>query len=226
MTERAVPSSRAGIPGRVWNWQPASQTVSMALFVTLFAVMTVFLAGTARFVLAGLILRGLEVAFGGVLLAELSPQIMLRADLIRIWHGVKFTNIGISQIAGIGMLYIHTPGYGGYWQLIIWRDDESIETTEVLYLRGKRPRLASGKGPRWVRQANYDPVAASQIPALDASRAARVGRDIYQRVLAAQGPGGQLAARHLESHRHPVRLRQYEQVIAYWSPDGQTGRCH
>ena len=198
----------------------------MALYVVLVACMTLLFAGTAGSVLAGLVLGGLELALGGVLLAALTPLIMLRADLIRIWHGFKFTNIGISQIAGIGMLYIHTPGYGGYWTLTLWRDDESIETTGVTYLRGKRPRLAPGKGPRWVRQANYDPVAASQIPALDASRGASVGKDICQRVLAAQGPDGQLAARHLECQPHPLRLRQYELVIAYWSPDGQAGRCH
>ena len=63
------------------------------------------------------------------MLAALSPLIMLRADEIRIWHGFRFTNIGMNDIAGIGMLYAHTTGYGGDWRLIVWRDYGSMERT-------------------------------------------------------------------------------------------------
>lgn len=61
-----------------------------------------------------------------------------------------------------------------------------------------RIHLAPGKGERWVRQATYDPLASTEIPALNESRAAAVGRDVCQRVLAAQGHDGKLARRHLE----------------------------
>ena len=50
--------------------------------------------------------------------------------------------------------------------------------TEFTYLLGRSPRLAPGKGRwNWARQANYDPVASSEIPAMNASRPAAVGRD-------------------------------------------------
>jgi hypothetical protein len=41
------------------------------------------------------------LSLGAIPFAALSPQIMLRPDEIRIWHGFRFTNIGISEIAGI-----------------------------------------------------------------------------------------------------------------------------
>jgi len=193
----------------------------------LLAYMTILVVGVAGSARIGLILGGIELSLGAFTLAALSPLIMLRADEIRIWHGFRFVNIGMSEIAGTGMLYAHTAGYGGSWCLTIWRDDGSNETTGFTYLRGRSPRLAPGKGARWnwARQATYDPVASSQIPALNASRAATVGRDICKRVLAAQGPTGQLATRHLEKHQAPIRLAPYTQVIAYWSPDGQCGHC-
>jgi hypothetical protein len=98
--------------------------------------------------------------------------------------------------------------------------------TEFTYLLGRGPRLAPGKGRwNWARQANYDPVASSEIPALNASRPAAVGRDLSERVLAAQGPDGQLATRHLEKHQHPVQLAPYIRVVANWSPDGQSDHC-
>ncbi len=211
---------------RVWYRRPVGQTATLSLPVLLAMFMTILIAGVAGSVKIGLILGGVELLLGAVAVAALTPLMMLRPDAIRIWHGVRFTNIGISDIAGIGMLYAHTAGYGGYWRLFIWRDDGSMEGTAFTYLLGRSPRLAPGKGRwNWARQANYDPVAPSQIPALSASRAATVGRDLCQRVLAAQGPGGQLATRHQEKHQPPIRVAPYTQLIAYWSPDGQTGRC-
>ncbi len=165
----------AGSPRRVWYWRPASQTALLALPVALLACMTLLVSTTFGAAPAGLILSGVELTAGGVLLAAVSPLIMLRSGVIRIWHGLRFANVGISEIAGIGMLYIHTAGFGGHWRLTIWREDGSSEATGFTYLLGRRPRLAPGTGPRWVRQANYDPVAASELLALEASRAARAG---------------------------------------------------
>jgi hypothetical protein len=223
-----MPGPKAAKPLRVWYWRPASQTAVLAVLFMMIPFWTIIfvgvVAGVARL---GLILCGVELALGAVVLSALSPLIMLRADEIRIWHGFRFINIGMSEIAGIGMLYAHIVGDGGDWCLNIWRDDGSTEATGFKYLRGS-PRLAPGKGGRrnWVRQATYDPVASDQLPALSGSRAATVGRDLCQRVLAAQGPDGQLATRHLEKRQSPVRLAALTQVIAYWSPDGQCGHCH
>jgi hypothetical protein len=188
--------------------------------------MTTTIASAAGIAAIGLILGAIELLVGAILAAALSPLIMLRADLIRIWYGLRFINIGMSEIAGIGMLYTHDVGMGGSWALCVWRDDGSYAATAVTYAPGRKTRrLAPAKATGWVRQATYDPVAPSQIPALNSSRAATACRDISQRVLAAQGPDGQLATRHLERNQSPGRIAPYTQVVAYWSPDGESGRC-
>lgn len=214
----------AASPRTVWYRRPAGQTAALALMFLWLALLTLVVALVADSAFTGLILGGIELVLAAVLLAALSPLIMLRADEIRIWHGLRFINIGINEIAGIGMLYAHTAGEGGNWRLTIWRDDGSTEMTGFLHLLGRK-HLAPGKGERWVRQATYDPVASSEIPALNASRAAAVGRDIWHRVLAAQGQDGNLATRNLEKHQRSIRLAPLTQVIAYWSPDGQCGHC-
>lgn len=143
-----LPSLSAARPRRVWYMRPPSQNALLALPFTMLAYLTIVTAAVAGSVQIGLILGGIELSLGALLLAALSPLIMLRADEIRIWHGFRFINIGMSEIAGIGMLYAHTAGYGGSWCLTIWRDDGSSETTGFMYLRGRSPRLALGKG-RW-----------------------------------------------------------------------------
>jgi hypothetical protein len=208
----------------VWYQRPARHNAALIVYALVLALITLVGATAGGFVLIGLILAGIELVLIAVLVVALSPLIMLRADEIRIWHGFRFTNIGIGEIAGLGMLYTHTVGSGGYWAVAVWRDDGSYEATAVTFLLGRMP-LAPGKGARWMRQATYDPVAASEIPALNKSRAATICRDLCERVLAAQGPDGPLATRHLEKHQRPVRPAPFIQLIAYWSPDGQFGRC-
>lgn len=139
-----------------------------------------------------------------------SRRVLLRADLIRIWHGQRFINIGMSEIAGVGLLFSHVAGSRGDWHLFIWRDFGPPERTELSY----HP---------W---PGYDnPVANSDLPALAASRAAAACRDIYERVLAAQGSDGPLATRQLHKHQPPFWLTRFRQVTAYWSPDGEAGYC-
>jgi hypothetical protein len=143
---------------------------------------------------------------------------MLRPDLIRIWHGFKFVNIGTSELAGIGMLCTNgATGNNIRWRLCIWRADGTGERTSYFYVP-RRLQTSLRMPPR------YDPLAASEIPGLTASRPATVARDLQQRLLAAQGADGPLATRRLEQHSRALRLDRYERVIAYWSPDGQTGR--
>ena len=98
------------------------------------------------------------------------------------------------------------------WRLCIWRADGTGERTSYFYV------------PRRLRNpSTYDPVAASEIAGLNASRPATVARDLEQRLLVAQGAGGPLATQHLEQHSRALRLDRYDRVIAYWSPGGQTG---
>lgn len=161
-------------------------------------------------VIAGTVLL-LALGYG---ISWLSRQVMLRADLIRFWQGwIRFTNIGINEIAGVGMLYNHVVGYRGSWRLYIWRDFGPAEPAGFSFqrLRGS-----------W----NDGPLADSELRALAASRAGIVCRDIYRQVLAAQGSEGQLATRQLQKHYETVGRSRYSQVTAYWSPDGEAGRCH
>ena len=193
--------------------RPPSHAVAYSLEFVLLASATfvgvILFRGPAQL---GLILAGVELLAGAMAAPALVPLIMLRPDLVRIWHGVKFVNIGTSEVAGVGMLYTRASGFAGRWRLYIWRADGSGEATGYSYMPRREP-IYSG----------YDPVAASEIPALNASRAAKVARDLDRRLLAAQGAGGQLATERLEQHSRAVRLDRYDRVVAYWSPDGQTG---
>jgi hypothetical protein len=211
----ALAARRARIR-RIWYLRPASHCAALALsFIPLVTVTVVgadLFGGRAHL---GLILGGVELLAVVVLTAALVPVIMLRPDLVRIWHGFKFVNIGTSEVAGIGMLCTRGGGIRVEirWRLYIWRADGTGERTGYVYV------------PRRLRMpSNYDPVAGSEIPDLKESRAATVGRDLDRRVLAAQGSDGPLATRRLEQHSLAVRLDPYDRVIAYWSPDGQTGR--
>ena len=101
--EPTVPARGATLR-RVWYRRPVGQTATLSLPVLLAMFMTILIAGVAGSVKIGLILGGVELLLGAVAAAALTPLMMLRPDAIRIWHGVRFTNIGISDIAGIGML--------------------------------------------------------------------------------------------------------------------------
>jgi hypothetical protein len=202
---------------RVWYWRQASLYAFLAPSLILLVLLTVggvyIFGGPAQL---GLILGGVELLAAVALAAALSPAIMLRPDLVRIWHGFKFVNIGTSEVAGIGMLCTRDSGLRPIigWHLYIWRADGTGERTGYAYMPGlRRLRMPS----------NYDPVAASEIPGLTAGRAAAVGRDLDRRLLDIQGPEGPLATRRLEQHSRAVRLGPYDRVIAYWSPDGRTG---
>jgi hypothetical protein len=198
---------------RVWYWQPGKVYALMGLDLVLLGFVTAAISSTLASARLALILCGAEVLAAVAVGAALSPVIMLRQDLIRIWHGFKFVNIGTSEVAGIGMLCTRDAGGRQIrWRLCIWRADGTGERTSYFYV------------PRRLRNpSTYDPVAASEIPGLDASRPATVARDLEQRLLAVQGARGPLATRHFEQHSRALRLDRYDRVIAYWSPGGQTG---
>lgn len=211
---RALTAQAARIR-RVWYWRLANYYSVMALSLVLLVFLTVVGALTFGIGQLALILSGGELLAVAILTAALSPVIMLRPDLVRIWHGLKFVNIGTNEVAGIGLLCTRTSGLrnDSHWRLYIWRADGTGEMTGYLY------------APLRLRtRTNYDPMAASEIADLEASRYAAICRDLNQRLLAAQGAGGALATRRLEQHSRAVRLDPYNRVLGYWSPDGQTGR--
>lgn len=206
--------------------EPGAQSAMSLLMVAPLLVPTLILPAAFGALKLGLILAGVEVLLAAAATVALSRVILLREDEIRIFRGFRFTNIGISEIAGVGMLFEHIVGgeSGGrawsFWRLYVWRDGGGMERTGLTF----RPVVRT-RGKSWAEVAAYDPVAASELPALNASRAAGIGRDLFRRVLGAQGSTGPLATRHLECHQPPVPLGACAQVIAYWSPDGQAGRC-
>jgi hypothetical protein len=212
---------------RVWYWRPMGQSVLMAVLFLMPVYFTVLATAVFGDLRLALILGGIEVLICAVPFLALCPLIMLRPDEVRIWHGFRFANIGMNEIAGIGMLYTHDAGYAGRWQLSIWRDDGSSEQTQFMYGPSQAVGIRSGKGGiwDWSGQATYDPVASGQIASLNGSRAAKAGRDLCSRVLAAQGQDGNLATMHLEKHQRRVRTGPYMQVIAWWSGDGEAGHC-
>jgi hypothetical protein len=212
---------------KIW-YRSRLQAVGAALLVAYLMLITFLVAGLAGVFRIGLLLSVAEALLGALLLVSLSPVLLIRSDLIRIWHGYRFTNIGIGEVAGVGLLYARKAGWDGDWRLYIWRDYGGFEETGIRCLlrqSNKRKNAAYRRNRNWAAAANFDPVAAIEIPELAASRGARVAREICQRVLAAQGPEGSLQTRQLEKHQPPISIKPGTQIIAYWSPDGQYGRC-
>jgi hypothetical protein len=183
--------------------------VGLGVCSFLFVLMVGDAMGSA---LAGLVAGAVLAAGIGSAVAATSRLVMLRADLISIRQGTGFTSIGMNEIAGVGLLYIHMVASRGDWRLYIWRDLGPPQPAGFSYRQG-------WGSPR------YNPVADTELLALAASRAAVVCRDIYYQVLAAQGSAGPLATRQLQKHQPPVLLSRNSEVIAYWSPDGEAGYC-
>ena len=215
----------SGRQRKIW-YRSRLQTVGAALLVAYLILITLLVTGLAGVFRIGLLLSGAEALLGALFLVSLSPVLLIRSDLIRIWHGYRFTNIGIGEVAGIGLLYTRKVGRDGDWRLYIWRDYGGFEEIGIgCLLRQSNLRKTAAYRRNWAAAANFDPVAAIEIPELTASRGARVAQEICQRVLAAQGPEGPLQTRQLEKHQPPMWIKPGTQIIAYWSPDGQYGRC-
>jgi hypothetical protein len=70
---------------------------------------------------------------------------------------------------------------------------------------------------------NFNPVTQTDPDKIAATYAGRVAREIYDRVLAYQGPSGLLAVR--QDQKHVPVTEAYRRSIrtAYWSPDGEFG---
>jgi hypothetical protein len=214
-----APTAQPARMRRVWYWQPGKVYALMAFDLVVVGFMTAGISSIIGSAQLALILCGAEILVAVVLGAALSPVIMLRQDLIRIWHGFKFVNIGTNEVAGVGLLCTRSAGGTQVrWRLCVWRADGTGERTSYFYVPRYFYVLRRLRDP-----STYDPVAASEIPGLNASRPATVARDLEQRILAAQGADGPLATQHLEQHSRALRLDRYDRVIAYWSPGGQTG---
>jgi hypothetical protein len=91
----------SGRQRKTW-YRSRLQTVGAALLVAYLILMTLLVTGFAGVFRSGLLLSGAEALLSALLLVSLSPVLLIRSDLIRIWRGYRFTNIGIGEVAGIG----------------------------------------------------------------------------------------------------------------------------
>lgn len=81
----------------------------------------------------------------------------------------------------------------------------------------------TGRASRFVKKGSGDEIRSTNPALLASSRAGRVARQLYDGVLAIQGPLGNLSR--LQMQRHPeVSASDAPETTAYWSPDGEMGR--
>jgi len=133
------------------------------------------------------------------------------------------------EMAGVGLLY-HKEKYGrrapSGWFVYAWRVDDSKEKLAPLFYNpGKLVEVGdeTGRASRFVKKGSGDEIRSTNPALLASSRAGRVARQLYDGVLAIQGPLGNLSR--LQMQRHPeVIASDAPETTAYWSPDGEMGR--
>ena len=125
------------------------------------------------------------------------------------------------------------------WYLTVWHSAGAGEQTGISYVpmlwryRGPAaaakflvasPAVPAGDVGREFSLDQFDPAAQTDMARLASTHPARVARDLYQRVLSLQGPGGLLAATEQQKHMHPPDRWALSTVQAVWSPDGVMTR--
>jgi hypothetical protein len=176
----------------------------------------------------------------------LRPALVLKAGTVRMKRGALQTRrIPIDEVTGVGLVFQRAP-YAGRgtgrqppgWVLQLWFSVELPARIGIAYMPGLRsahdPRgwekclaAAPALGQPGVRppfsSRAFDPAAQTDPARLATTHAGRVARDVYDRVLAAQGPSGLLAATQQQKHVSG-RTVQGTSIAAFWSPDGEIGR--
>jgi len=157
--------------------------------------------------------------------------IEVNSDIVRFRSLFRWTDVELSQVAGVGVLYQRVVGSGSKvpaaWQLMLWNTN------------GRRYVVAQFALPTWsfpddLTEAQRGVIRNRDLPwPVDASlpdenrvaesRAGRAAKLIYEQALAAQGPYGALATQKLQKHQ-PFRITNRQRLLAYWSPDGDHGR--
>jgi hypothetical protein len=169
------------------------------------------------------------------------PALVLTQESVRIQRGAFHAlDVPVKDIAGVGLVFMRFRSAGGHgpppgWYLTIWNGQEQAERIGIAYMpavwrnSGPRaaakflakttPHLPTSAVPRFSLK-NFDPAAETDAAKLGATHAARVANQIYQRVLALQGPAGLLADTEKQKHV-PV---DEEGALAFWSPAGTMSR--
>lgn len=137
----------------------------------------------------------------------------------------------MQDIAGVGLAFTRpNPMYPGRamtgWYVMVWRSDGRLEATGIAYNRMDFPRKVPGRfRKRTTSAADFGPVAQTDPGQLASTHAAWVARDLYQRVLARQGPDGHLAAGRRQKRVPVPGAWDSGPLFGCWSPDGEIGHA-
>jgi hypothetical protein len=180
------------------------------------------------------------------LASMLRPALVLTPDAARIPRGpFRTLCIPVGEISGIGLVFERSSLTTGRrpepgWHMRVWHGDGDGEPVSITYVpalfsirndarvRQKylvpAPTLAADNPRRRFSVTTFDAAAETYPVMLAATDAGRVARDVYQRVLACQGPTGPLATIGQQRHIRAASLGAASSVLAFWSPDGVIGR--
>jgi hypothetical protein len=187
------------------------------------------------------------ILFGLILIARaILPVLVMTTHTLRQPKLLGLARVTpLDQVTGVGLVYersVGAPTPGG-WYLYIWTTGDIPWSVGI----GYSPRRLHSAGnvrqkllavdPTPAEQGrpfdpytfsyHFNPVTQTDPRKLAATHPARVACEIYDRVLAYQGPSGYLAVRQDQKHvpimRNAAALENRPLSSAYWSPDGDLG---
>jgi hypothetical protein len=153
--------------------------------------------------------------------------------------------IPLDEVTGVGLVYRQVVGVSTSlaWLLVVWTTGDVPRSLEIEY----RPtgwldppdevqKKFLAKEPSAAEQGrhvdsfhfryNFNPVTQTDPDKVAATHAGRVAREIYDRVLAYQGPSGYLAVREDQKHVPASYGPNASNNSIFWSPDGEIGHSH
>lgn len=167
----------------------------------------------------------------GLLVAALIAlrPVRLNQNELRIPNILTTTVIPLADIAGIGMLF-RKQRFGtrrpSAWYAFVWRPDSSLVRAGMSSYSLKRfvtPNDPAAKPRAWAVKGSLDGLLSTDFGALESSPTGKMAKDLYERVLRAQGPGGKLSTLHFQKRPYGSLLRG-SSLTGYWSPDGEYGK--
>jgi hypothetical protein len=203
--------------------------LGLSLFITIDS-----LSATGGYQWFGLVVGGLMLAMCAFLIAMLIARaqgIEVSADRVRLRRVFAWTDFEISDIAGVGVLYQRIVAAGNRapagWQLMLWtKDGQRYAAAQFAISTWGLPDDLTDAQRSAIRSKEQPWPADAPVPneaKVAGSRAGKAAKQVYDRVLAAQGPYGALATQELQKHQ-VFRLTDRPRLVAYWSPDGDAGR--
>lgn len=217
-------------------WMVSLTSVALATGSAVSSARPVMIFGLAAGALSIIMASGLAVI-------AVRPALVLTPDMLRIIRAFSTVRIPVQEITGVGLVFKRsTPGSRAHtagWWVRVWRDErgERVPISYQPVLRSSRdprarekflavtPALASGGVAVGFSLGKFDAATETDLAKLEATYAARVAREIYQRVLAKQGPAGPLAVTQQQKHVYIGSQFAAANILAFWSPDGVIGRA-